>query len=93
VGEILAGLLEAAGETPRIGRVSPRVAMAAATLVEWIWRGFRIRRDPPITRFVVEHLATAHWFDLSAARRDLGYEAGISIEEGLRRLAASRQAS
>ncbi|MEE4303666.1 MAG: NAD-dependent epimerase/dehydratase family protein [Wenzhouxiangella sp.] len=93
VGEMLSKMLEAAGETPKLGRVSPKVAMAAATLVEWFWRATRRRSDPPLSRFVVEHLATAHWFDLSAARRDLGYEAGISIEEGLRRLAASRQAS
>jgi len=90
VDEILAGLLEAAGESPRIGKVSPRVAMAAATVVEWIWRGLRIRRDPPISRFVVEHLATAHWFDPSAARHDLGYEPRVSLSAGLRRLAQSK---
>jgi hypothetical protein len=26
-----------------------------------------------MTRFVARELATAHWFDISAARRDLGY--------------------
>ena len=86
VGEMLAMLLRAAGETPRIGRVSPRLAMAAATVVEGVWRGLRLRRDPPLSRFVVEHLATAHWFDLSAARRDLGYRPRISLAEGLERL-------
>ena len=33
------------------------------------------------------------WFDLTAARRDLGYEPKVSIEEGLRRLAASLKSS
>ncbi|EKD32833.1 MAG: hypothetical protein ACD_76C00138G0001, partial [uncultured bacterium] len=28
----------------------------------------------------------AHWFDISAARRDLGYEPRVSIEEGIKRL-------
>lgn len=87
VGEMLSRLLEAAGETPRLGRVSPGVAMAAATVVEWSWRALRRRSDPPLSRFVVEHLATAHWFDLSAARRDLGYEPAVDIEAGLERLA------
>jgi nucleoside-diphosphate-sugar epimerase len=87
VGEMLSRLLEAAGETPRLGHVSPGVAMAAATAVEWAWRALRRRSDPPLSRFVVEHLATAHWFDLAAARRDLGYEPVVGIDAGLERLA------
>jgi nucleoside-diphosphate-sugar epimerase len=42
-----------------------------------------------MTRFVARELATAHWFDLTAARRDLGYEPKVSLAEGLRRLAFS----
>ncbi|NBB93019.1 MAG: NAD-dependent epimerase/dehydratase family protein [Gammaproteobacteria bacterium] len=93
VGEMLSKMLEAGGETPRLGSVSPRVAMVAATLVEWFWRATRRRSDPPLSRFVVEHLATAHWFDLSQARRDLGYEPAISIADGLRRMANSQAPS
>lgn len=89
IGDMLARLLEAAGEAPRIGTVPLPLAMAAATAVEWLWRGLRKRSDPPLSRFVVEHLATAHWFDLTAARRDLGYRPVVSIDEGLRRLAAA----
>lgn len=89
VAGMLESMLQAAGETPRLGRVSPRLAMVAATAVEWFWRATLRRSDPPLSRFVVEHLATAHWFDISAARRDLGYEARISIREGLRRLSGS----
>lgn len=40
-----------------------------------------------MTRFVARELATAHWFDISAARRDLGYVPRVSTEEGLERLA------
>ena len=86
VGEWLERLLAASGETPRLGRISPRLAMAAATLVEGVWRGLRLKRDPPLSRFVVEQLATAHWFDITAARRDLGYAPRVSIDEGMRRL-------
>lgn len=86
-GDIIARLLEAAGETPKISTVSPSLAMHIAGVVEGLWRLTRRRSDPPLSRFVVEHLATAHWYDLSAARRDLAYQARISIEEGLRRLA------
>ncbi len=86
-GEIIARLLKACGEEPRIGNVSQGVAMAVATVVESCWRLTRQHSDPPLTRFVVEHLATAHWFNLEAARRDLGYKPTVSIEEGLERLA------
>ena len=41
-----------------------------------------------MTRFVAKQLATAHHFDLTAARRDLGYEPSLTIREGLERLRA-----
>jgi 2-alkyl-3-oxoalkanoate reductase len=85
--DILSRLLEAYGETPRISKVPKSVAMAVATVVEGIWRALKKRSDPPLARFVVEHLATAHWYDLGAARRDLGYDPVVSIAEGLERLA------
>lgn len=88
-GEIIARLLKAAGESPTVGTVPPGLATALAAAVEGLWRLGRRRSDPPLSRFVVEHLATAHWFDLSAARRDLGYEPAVSIEEGLRRLSSA----
>ncbi len=88
-GEIISRLLEAAGETPKIATVAPGLAMTIAGAVEGLWRVTRRRSDPPLSRFVVEHLATAHWYNLNAARRDLGFEPQVSIEEGLRRLAAA----
>ena len=45
-----------------------------------------------MTRFLARQLATAHWFDISAARRDLGYEPVVGLDEGFRRLAASLRA-
>ena len=88
-GDIIARLLEAAGETPNIATVPPGLAMTLAGAVEGLWRLSRRRSDPPLSRFVVEHLATAHWYNLDAARRDLGYQPTVSIEEGLKRLAQS----
>jgi nucleoside-diphosphate-sugar epimerase len=41
-----------------------------------------------MTPFIARNFATPHWFDISAARRDLGYEPEVSIEEGLSRLRA-----
>jgi nucleoside-diphosphate-sugar epimerase len=39
-----------------------------------------------MTRFLAKELSTAHWFDVSAAKRDFGYEPRVSIREGLERL-------
>ncbi len=90
-GEIIADLIRAYGETPRIGTISPRVAMAAAATVEGVWRMTRRRSYPPLSRFVVEHLSTAHWYSLEAAHRDLGYQPRVTIDDGLKRLREATQ--
>ena len=38
-----------------------------------------------MTRFLADQLATSHYFDISRARKDLGYEPRISTEDGLDR--------
>lgn len=87
--EIIGGLLRAAGLEVDIQAISPRIAMAAGTVFETVWKLFRLKSEPPVTRWSAEHLSTAHWYDISAARQDLGYVAGVSIDEGLSMLATS----
>ena len=86
-GHIIGGLLKAAGVEVGIGSISPRLAIAAGALIETGWKLFGIKSDPPLTRWSAIHLSTAHWYDISAANRDLGYEPAISIAEGLAILA------
>jgi nucleoside-diphosphate-sugar epimerase len=69
-------------------RISLKVALVVGALLEWTYRTFGLSGEPRMTRFVARELATSHWFDISAAKRDLGYEALISIDEGMRRLKA-----
>ncbi len=88
-GDIIRALLKAAGEDVEIGSISPAIARAAGLVAESAWKLLRLRSDPPVTRWSAEHLSTAHWYDISAAKRDLGYRAEIGIDEGLKRLAAS----
>ncbi len=77
----------AAAKLPPVRRsVSPGAAYAIGAICEGVWKLFRLAGEPPMTRFVARELATAHWFDISAARRYLGYEPQVSIEEGLVRL-------
>jgi nucleoside-diphosphate-sugar epimerase len=90
-GRIIGSLLNAAGLDVDIQPVSPRMAIAAGTLVETVWKLFRLKSEPPLTRWSAEQLSTAHWYDISAAKRDLGYTVEVSITQGLERLDASLQ--
>lgn len=91
-GEFVMRLLGAAGVEARIRRIPPGLAKFAAAVMEQTWRLFRIKSEPPMTRFMAAQLCASHWFDSSAARRDFGYVAPISIEQGLEILArASRR--
>ncbi len=83
-------VLAAAGLPAGQRTLSPRALYAAGFVAEVVYRALGVvDREPPITRFIAHELCTAHWFDIAAARRDLGYVPRVSIEEGLRRLKAS----
>ena len=78
--------LKADGFPPETRHLSPGLAMFLGNAFEIIYGLLRIQNEPPLTRYLVEQLATAHWFDISAARRDLGYAPRVSMVEGLVRL-------
>lgn len=82
-------VLAVAGLPPITRSISPAFAYWAGAALEYGYTLLRIRREPTVTRFVARQLSTAHWFDLTAAKRDLGYVPGVSTEEGLRRMRES----
>jgi nucleoside-diphosphate-sugar epimerase len=86
-GEIISRLLHAIGIEVEIRPVPTVLARAAAAVCETAWGSLRLSSEPPLTRFSLEQLATAHWYDTSAALRDFGYRPAISIADGLERLA------
>ena len=88
VWDLVNRILEAAGKPPITGTVPYWLAYAGAAAIEEIYHSLKIDREPPMTRFVVRELATSHWFNISAARRDFGYAPSVTIEEGLQRLGA-----
>ena len=85
-GEIIQRLLDAIGIEVEIRALPTGLAMAAGTLCEYSWRFLPLAGEPPVTRFAVEQLGTAHWFDTSAAEQDFAYRPTFSIEEGLEAL-------
>lgn len=84
--EMVNRILAAAGLPPETRSISPRVAYTAGTICEAFWKLLHLSGEPPMTRFVAKELATAHWFKIDAARRDLGYQPRVSILEGLEQL-------
>ncbi len=79
-------ILETANLAPVHRQVPVMVAYNLGRILEWVYWALRLKREPPMTRFIARQLSTAHWFNLSAARHDLGFSPAISTEEGLRRL-------
>ncbi len=58
------------------------VAYAAGGVMEALWRVLPLKGEPPMTRFVAKEMATDHWFDISAARRDLAYHPLVTMADG-----------
>lgn len=80
-------MLACAGLPPVSRSISARAAYTAGAILEGVYKWTGRLDEPPMTRFVARQLSTAHWYDISAAKRDLGYQPRITIDEGLRRLA------
>lgn len=75
-------LLRALGERPVTTRLSLRTASIVGALCEMAWAALPVRSEPPLTRFIAAELAKDHWFDIAAARRDLGYVPRVSMAAG-----------
>ena len=86
--QMVNGILAAAGLPPVSRSVPHAVAWSAGALLEAAYVVLGLTGEPRMTRFVARELSTAHWFDITAARTELGYEPSMSIAEGLGRLEA-----
>lgn len=84
--DIINGILKAAGLEPVRRSIPHKMAWLIGALLECVYKIFNLKGEPQMTRFLADELATAHWFDISAAKKDLGYAPRISTAEGFRRL-------
>lgn len=92
VAELLAALCRAAGVPEPTQHVPVPLARAGGTVVESLWplveglRRGRATDDPPLTRFLIEQLSTAHWFDQRLTRQILHWAPQVSLDEGFAEL-------
>ncbi len=72
---------------PNVSRkISYEKAMKLGAILEGVYGFLRIKKEPPMTRFLASQLATSHYFNISRAKNDFGYQPLVSHEEGMNRL-------
>jgi nucleoside-diphosphate-sugar epimerase len=81
-------ILALAGLPPLRRSISLATAWRIGAVLEAFYGLLRLASEPPMTRFLAAQMATSHYFDISRARRDFGYDPTVSTEEGMQRLAA-----
>lgn len=91
MAELLNKILAAGGVPPVTRRVPAMIAYIAGIVLEAYHHLFKEDQEPRMTRFVARQLATAHWFNLDNAHRELGYHPLVTIDEGMEELRASLQ--
>lgn len=74
---------------PKISKkISASLAYRVGILLEWVWQTFGISGEPMMTRFVAKQLSSSHYYDLTAAKNDFGYEEKISPDDAWKRTIA-----
>jgi len=87
--QVISGLLETRGiDSPRASVPMP-VAWAMASVMEWMWRTFSRKGEPPITRQMLRLIGQPFTVDIGKAKRELGYRPVVSREQGLKAMHAA----
>jgi nucleoside-diphosphate-sugar epimerase len=88
VRELFTRICQAAGVAPPKLRVPVGVATSGGAVAERVWARLGRSDDPPMTAFLAEQLATAHWFDQRETRAALRWAPAVGLDDGFDRLAA-----
>lgn len=79
-------LLALGGLPPVTKRIGYSTAWRIGAILEMLWTLARLSTEPRMTRFLAAQLGRSHYFDISAARRDIGYAPRVSTADGMIRL-------
>jgi len=86
--EMIAGIAAARGVTLPEKSVPAWLADTIGAVSEGAWRTFALKGEPPLTRFGAMIMSRDSVLKDEKARAELGYAPVISVEDGMRRLAA-----
>jgi len=78
-------ILAAVDAPTAVRRISFSAAYSVGALLEAAYCLVGARSEPRMTRFLACQLAKSHYFNITAARRELGYKPRISTQEGIER--------
>ncbi len=76
-------MLEGLSIPPVVKKISLKNAYAVGACLEVIYNILHLKGEPPMSRFVALELAKDHYFNIQAARGDLGYKPKMSTRQGM----------
>lgn len=79
-------ILALGGLPPIRKAISEKTATRIGATLERIYSLLRIKSEPAMTRFIAAQLSSSHYYDVSRAQRDFGYESIVSMSDGMERL-------
>lgn len=86
VWDFINSIIQIAGHEPVQKKIPEKVALLAAGIAEYLHKVFKVNTEPFMTRFAIKELCTNHWFDITSARKILGYNPRISYADGFKHL-------
>lgn len=87
--EVLSQTFESLGIEPHFKKRNLNFIYGLSCVMEAVYKFFRIKKEPIITRYSVCTLGYSQTLDISAAREKLGYEPKVSLAEGIENYAKS----
>ena len=70
-------------------KIPLRLARSVGAILAGLYRGLRLRGEPPLTPFLASELAQNHYYDITRARLDLGYRPRLTMAEATDRTIAA----
>jgi glyoxylase-like metal-dependent hydrolase (beta-lactamase superfamily II) len=83
IWDLVTDLAERLGLPAVTGNISVAKANRIAGVLEATWRALSLPGEPPLTRYSVSILGYDKTYDISKAKRDLGYAPRIKMADGL----------
>ena len=85
--KILDKLFEELGEKANYRKMNIKLMYFVASAIESFYKLFRIYKEPMITKYTIATLGYSQSLNIEKAKKDLGYNPRITLEEGIKKYA------